>query len=100
MTADNAAVCSGRGTVEAVAVEQLLALARGLVQEGVGFLGCQKCLHQKVREYLEEQVGAHITSVIVFLVCILVHSCVACFPASVCRMWWLWIVCLPFTSAL
>ena len=58
LTAGNAAVGSGRRPVGVVAMEQLLALAERLVREGVGFLGCQKCLHQRVREYLEEQVGA------------------------------------------
>ena len=43
--------------MEEVIVQQLMAVAENLVQEGVGFVGCQKCIHPLIKEYLREQVG-------------------------------------------
>lgn len=42
--------------MEAAVVQQLRTVAMNLVQEGVGFVGCQKCIHPTVKEYLREQV--------------------------------------------
>lgn len=47
----------GGRTVEDVIVQQLMAVAESLVQDGVGLVGCQKCIHPLVKEYLREQVG-------------------------------------------
>lgn len=48
---------SGTAAVEKVTLAQLMAMAERLVQQGVGFWGCQKCVHPLVKEYLTEEVN-------------------------------------------
>ena len=43
-------------TVEGLVLDGLLSLAAGLVSSGVGMVGCQKCVHPLVKEYLREEV--------------------------------------------
>ena len=40
-------------------VQQLLNLAQELVDNDVGFVGCQKCMHPLMREHLEQQVSCN-----------------------------------------
>ena len=41
-----------------VVVERLMGVASHLVELGVGFVGCQKCIHPQVKDYLREKVSA------------------------------------------
>ena len=43
--------------VRGAELQELLALARDLVKMGVGFVGCQKCIHPMMREALESNVS-------------------------------------------
>lgn len=36
-----------------VGLHQVLVLAQEMVDMGIGFVGCQKCVHPRVRELLE-----------------------------------------------
>lgn len=80
----------GNRTMEVAVVQQLKTVAINLVEEGVGFVGCQKCIHPTVKEYLREQVR----QVDVSLFTGPVFSKVL--PS---RVWLLWIVSLPSTLA-
>ena len=39
-----------------VVLEKLMGMASHLVQLGVGFVGCQKCVHPRVKDYLRQKV--------------------------------------------
>ena len=80
----------GNRTMEVAVVQQLRTVAINLVEEGVGFVGCQKCIHPTVKEYLREQVR----QVDVSLFTGPVFSKVL--PS---RVWLLWIVSLSSTLA-
>ena len=40
-----------------VIVDKLMGVGSHLVNLGVGLVGCQKCVHPQVKEYLREQVS-------------------------------------------
>ena len=46
----------GLVNVEDVVVRRILEMAQSLVHQGVGFIGCQRCIHRRVKEYLVAQV--------------------------------------------
>ena len=41
---------------EDVIVDKLMGVASHLVDLGVGLVGCQKCVHPKIKDYLREKV--------------------------------------------
>ena len=43
--------------VESAVLKQLMGLAVNLVNEGVGFVGCQKVMHPLFKDYCREKVG-------------------------------------------
>lgn len=43
-------------TLDDVVVAKLMGVASDLVQLGVGFVGCQKCVHPQLKDYLKEKV--------------------------------------------
>lgn len=43
--------------LEDVVVSRLMRLAASLVGKGVGLVGCQKCIHPQVSDYLRENVS-------------------------------------------
>ena len=47
----------GRVDVEGVMVGRILEMAESLVRQGVGFVGCQRCIHRRVKSYFEAQVS-------------------------------------------
>lgn len=38
-----------------VMIERMLEIARSLVLQGVGFVGCQRCMHRRVKSYFKDQ---------------------------------------------
>ncbi len=44
-------------SADEVHLEQLLSMGRGLVEEGVGLVACQKCVHPVLRDYLRSEVS-------------------------------------------
>ena len=44
------------GNKRAMMVKPILSLMEKLTGEGMGFVGCQKCVHPLVKDYLKEQV--------------------------------------------
>ena len=46
-------------SVDDVYVEQLLNMGRGLVDKGVGLVGCQKCIHPLLQDFLHQEVGGY-----------------------------------------
>ncbi len=51
------AAAGSRGIKGALVVRQILLLMERLVEEeGVGFVGCQKCIHPLVMDYLKQKV--------------------------------------------
>ena len=44
-------------TFDDVIVDKLMGVASHLVDLEVGLVGCQKCVHPKVKEYLRDKVG-------------------------------------------
>lgn len=41
--------------VEGVMVGRILEMVEYVVRQGVGFVGCQKCVHRRVKSYCEGQ---------------------------------------------
>ena len=44
-------------TLDDVVVEKLMSVASNLVQLGVGLVGCQKCVHPQLKDYLRAKVS-------------------------------------------
>ena len=45
---------------EDVIVDKLMGMATHLVGMGVGLVGCQKCVHPQVKDYLREKVREYL----------------------------------------
>jgi len=78
----------GSRTMEAAVVQQLRTVAVNLVEEGVGFVGCQKCIHPTVKEYLREQVKQSDVSLVLFSARFFLLGC-GCCGSSLCLSYWL-----------
>ena len=66
-----------------IVVDKLMGVASHLVELGVGLVGCQKCVHPRVKDYLRQNVSEktanldmHIHNV-AFSWSIYVHECLA-----------------------
>ena len=46
----------GRTAVEEAVLQQMLELAANLVTLGVGFVGCQKCIHPLIKDFFKQKV--------------------------------------------
>lgn len=58
---------SSKKDLEDSAVQQMLSLCGKLIQQGVGFVGCQKCIHPAVRDYLKIKVRVLLLQLCLFL---------------------------------